>query len=420
MRLAAAYHRILSPRSRKTLILSGLAIFVSIWNGALQLQQVSQIWNSVTFLDVPDVKLTFSRVERLSCASPHPVTIANATHVAANNGFLEQPSNGCGSLQRDWSLVPTRSVLAASIETHQSNCSAPIMTFHVDNDFGLGSHLYMWSQALCNAWEKGYRVQTHNPNWLWLDQGYCDAKVAVRSPFLCYFPQSEDRCSGTNSRGLSSFTQNVSDPRNDRLRCSWMKRNGYLADFRAASMEYLFQSLSPIVIQEAQRQIGLLFDHGRAPRDLISVHVRWGDKFWEMDLAPISDYIDAVHHMVAKQGRDNATTSHIYLSTEDPRAAKEFLEAAPPTWNVYVDRTVTELNTFRPTKGNRASWTTRNTKGRAGLVALGSLLVALEADYFVLTTKSNWSRLWNELRKNVIDSRCGNCTHMIDLRPGKW
>jgi hypothetical protein len=48
------------------------------------------------------------------------------------------------------------------------------------------------------------------------------------------------------------------------------------------------------------------------------------------------------------------------------------------------------------------------------------LLVALEANYFVLTTASNWSRLMNELRKNVLDPSCGDCTRMIDLRPGEW
>jgi hypothetical protein len=97
-----------------------------------------------------------------------------------------------------------------------------------------------------------------------------------------------------------------------------------------------------------------------------------------------------------------------------------FMRAAEPGWKVFVDRTVPELNDYRPARGNRASWTTKNTKGRAGLVALGSLLVALEANDFVLTTASNWSRLMNELRKNVLDPRCGNCTRMVDLRPGEW
>jgi len=143
-----------------------------------------------------------------------------------------------------------------------------------------------------------------------------------------------------------------------------------------------------------------------------------------MDLAPVSEYVEAVSRILVDRGGDgqgnNNSTANIYLATEDPKAAAEFLAAVPSGWTVYTDRTVAELGAFRPPKGNRASWTARNTQGRAGLVALASLLVALEADAFVLTTASNWSRLMNQLRRNVLDPRCGNCTRMIDLRPGEW
>jgi hypothetical protein len=38
-------------------------------------------------------------------------------------------------------------------------------------------------------------------------------------------------------------------------------------------------------------------------------------------------------------------------------------------------------------------------KGRTGLVALGLLLLVMEANDFVLTTASNWSRLMDEFRE---------------------
>ena len=101
-----------------------------------------------------------------------------------------------------------------------------------------------------------------------------------------------------------------------------MKQEGFLEEFRAATMEYIFQSVSPVVIKEAQRQIGLLFGTVSVPDNLISVHIRWGDKFWEMDLAPIEEYIAAVYEMIRLQDRDNSTITPIYLATEDPRAAK--------------------------------------------------------------------------------------------------
>jgi hypothetical protein len=163
-----------------------------------------------------------------------------------------------------------------------------------------------------------------------------------------------------------------------------------------------------------------LFGEKGAPDDLITVHIRWGDKFWEMDLVPISTYVDAVSQILLALGRGDNSTANVYLASEDPKAILEFRDKAPAGWNIYVDRTVAELNSYRPSKGNRASWTTRNTRGRAGLVALGSLLVAMEANNFVITTGSNWSRLINHLRKNVLDPHCGNCTRVIDLRPGVW
>lgn len=444
-----------------------------------------------------------------SCLRPQPIQLHQLSRIqldanVSGSVVLHQPSaRRCGRLRRrlywlkdsdaiDKQFSPPTSSsmsspLAHHIRQHQENCSLGVATYHMDNTYGLGSHLYVWSQALCNAMELGYRLQTYNPSWIWSDQEYCSNEdsnsTLSQSPLLCYFPAAEQLCTGERRKeqpqkgqdvsnpnyalreAIASTTSsnqqpggqvlytttlpmvNLSDPKQERHRCSWMTQQpGFLTDFRAASMEYLFhQGVSSLLIQEAERQIGLLFgasntDDGTDPRlskssaskaslllkpavvpvDLIVVHMRWGDKFWEMDLAPASEYIHAVNQLLIARGQSINATANIYLSSEDPKAIAAFSAAAPSSWTVHVDRTVTELNVYRPTKGNRASWTTRNTKGRAGLVALGSLLVALEANDFVLTTKSNWSRLMNELRKNVIDPRCGNCTRMIDLRPGEW
>lgn len=65
---------------------------------------------------------------------------------------------------------------------------------------------------------------------------------------------------------------------------------------------------------------------------------------------------------------------------------------------------------------NQAVVTSRETKGRAGLLTLASLLVAMEANDYVLTTTSNWSRLMDELRSAILDGKCKNCTRMIDLQ----
>lgn len=329
----------------------------------------------------------------------------------------------CGSLRRNWDYMPVQSVLAREFEKHQTNCDLPVMSYTVDNAFGLGSHLVLWSQALCNAMEKGYRLRATNAQWLWMDKMYCDPSVASLSPLLCYFPKAEFRCD--NQRDVTESNETMADPRDRRTFCKRLREgdtayiNQTLPKFRAATMEYMFQRISPLVIKEAERQVGLLFGETTV-EDLITVHVRWGDKFWEMDLAPIHEYIAAVKEILKMRKQPSNSIANIYLASEDPKAVEAFLEAAPDIWNIYVDRTYVELTPYRPSKGNRASWAARNTNGRAGLVALGSLLVAMEANDYILTTSSNWSRLMNALRRNVIDPRCGNCTRAIDLRPGNW
>ncbi|KAG7353734.1 hypothetical protein IV203_003089 [Nitzschia inconspicua] len=333
----------------------------------------------------------------------------------------------CGRLRRQWWYNPVLSDYAQAIQRHQSNCTLPLAAHFMDNTFGLGSHLLLWGQAMCNAMENGHRLQSYTSSpWIWSDQTHCDTNANNTSPMHCYFPKSEQLC--LNDRTMPSSI-NVSDPRQQNEWCQLVKNASQEEEkeyIRAASTEFIFQQISPIVIQEAQRQIGLIFPDGVVPEDLVTVHIRWGDKFWEMDLVSIEEYIYAInkllqrHHGMTPRNNTIILTANIFLATEDPRAYQEFMQAKPPEWNVYADITLQEIDAFRPRKGNRASWAARNTKGRSGLIALGSLLVAMEANLFVLTTKSNWSTLMNQLRTQVVDPRCGNCTDMMDLRPGNW
>eukprot|EP00980_Cylindrotheca_fusiformis_P002996 scaffold692_cov118-Cylindrotheca_fusiformis.AAC.18 len=286
---------------------------------------------------------------------------------------------------------------------------------------------------MCNAIEQGYRMHSavnlnsvSAPWWLWLDQEYCSAHE--KDPMTCYFPSSEEPLSSKCDNGINRMNNMtniaVKDPR--KYRCNLVQHNMTRRErdeYRASATEYLFSDLNPLVLQEARRQIGIIFGDlpdAVAPPNLITVHIRWGDKFWEMDLPKIEEYMEAIETLVKENPKQLKESVHIYLATEDPKAYEEFLKAAPKHWKVYPDITLQEINSFRPVKGNRASHATRNTRGRAGLVALGSLLVAMEADYYVLTTKSNWSTLMNHLRRTIVNPQCGNCTAVIDLRPDVW
>ena len=57
----------------------------------------------------------------------------------------------------------------------------------------------------------------------------------------------------------------------------------------------------------------------------------------------------------------------------------------------------------------------------AAEASLIALALSLEANYFIGTTGSNWSRLLNELRLNRVHGLCGGeCTEFIDLKAGEW
>jgi len=330
-------------------------------------------------------------------------------------------------LRYDWTNMPIQSRAAKFFQDHQTNCDLPLANYPFRNRFGLGSDLHVWTQAVCNAAEMKVRFKSILP-WIWWDEASCAADGAAdgrqSSPMQCYFPNAELACDGD---GMQEIQRNMS--KRQGFHCDGVMQNFNVSDFRAGGLEYLFSSVSPVLINDAERQLNIIFPDG-VPPNLITVQVRWGDKLAEMTFVTIEEYIAGVHEIL-KARNAPADQANIFLATEDPRAVKAFREKAPPGWKLYVDQYHEELKghrdkvseNFEHTKGSNYNENPRismATKGKAGLIALGSLLVAMEANDFVLTTASNWSRLMNELRKNVVEPRCDCTTHMVDLKYGEW
>jgi hypothetical protein len=321
-------------------------------------------------------------------------------------------------LRFDWTNLALQSTLAQRMLAHQTSCSLPLGNFVYRNRFGLGSDLHVWGQALCNGMESHHRIRTTGPR-AWMDQEKCGD---LASPMACYFPQSELNCEGDEAlaRQYPTFTPDLHgisrSNGNVGYDCHSIMNVTARSDLRAAATEFLFGHVSPLVVQEAERQLALVFEKvGQVPKDLITVHIRWGDKGAEMKLVPISDYIHAIEKIL-DQRKSNDKTANIFLATEDPRAVEAFKEQAPAEWNVYLDQYYTDLLPYRLVGYNGNPKVAKQLKGRTGLVTLGSLLVAMEANDFILTTASNWSRLFNELRKSIVNPRCNDCTSMVDLR----
>ena len=331
-------------------------------------------------------------------------------------------------LRWDWTRLERHSELADRMVEHQKNCTRPLANFHYRNRFGLGSDLHVYSVAMCNALEAGsFRVRTSLP-WIWLDHSTADCNSNAESAMACYFPSAELQCPD-DQESVKNFQNHFSNMTRGRGRikeeCPQLRATYGVPAIRAATTEFLFTRISASVQREALRQLSAVFAHHKTvPRNLITVHIRWGDKADEMKLLPISDYIKGVEQILLQPSRaaeaQNNDQVNIFLATEDPKALKEFRAAAPTTWNIYVDQYFYEMLPYRQEQYNGSPMMSQELNGRPGTVALGSLLVAMEANDFVLTTASNWSRLINELRRNVLDHRCGHCTHMIDLSPGEW
>ncbi|KAI2501287.1 hypothetical protein MHU86_13150 [Fragilaria crotonensis] len=328
-------------------------------------------------------------------------------------------------LRFDWTNLPPQSEIGKRLQSSQSNCSLPVK-YYVwrDTPTGMGSDLHAWSSHLWVALLTLHRMKAP-ANWIWTDPEACSRannnnnNSITSSTLLCYFPAAE---STTCPDDIDDVEKNEAVDEGDLIEthnCGKQDNSPYdVSEFRAGSMEFLFSSVSPLVIQEAERQIKAVFGDKGVPPNLITVHVRWGDKYLEDVPLIIEEYITAVEKIVKKKELDSV---HILLCTEDPVAEEGFRQAAHSSWSIYLDHFYTEFLPFREEQGNAFNVVPLlavELKGKPGLWALGSLLVAMEANYFVLTTTSNWSRLMDELRKNVIDPRCDGCTYMIDLQEG--
>eukprot|EP00977_Amphora_coffeiformis_P021633 scaffold9620_cov197-Amphora_coffeaeformis.AAC.8 len=341
-------------------------------------------------------------------------------------------------LRFDWGHLEVTTPLAQCMAAWQSNCSLPMAKFMFRNKYGLGSDLHVWASAMCNAMdEHGVRIVTHKP-WIWEDQHVCGSRggdedgddpnsssTTGPSCMTCYFTKAEMQCPQDNVLANHINTTSKLLYRGNGavgLGCPSIQAHYSPAQIRASATEFLFAGISQVVILEARKQLYHIFGPQGSPDNLITIHIRWGDKGREMQLVPVEEYIKAVQKLLVQGGPEGGATTattmaNIFLATEDPRAVQEFRAAAPPAWNVYVDAYMEQFLPHR--KGNAYNGNptmSTSLKGSPGLVALASLLVAMEANDFVLTTASNWSRLMNELRQTVLKARLDREPRMIDLR----
>lgn len=399
------------------------------------------------------VKLALAAVA-LSCGIGNQFGFHHDDHDSAETGRARRWRRP-GQLRLDWEHVEPRSSVAREFTTLRNDCAPrqnrSLMWFE-PCDGGLGCVLHSYAFAMCLAHREGIRFYT--PDFLFFgptapeDSGSRRSVSAMNS----FFTKLELQCPGDEERARQ---QQASPQKKDAqliINRLWKHRKktnvcesimnrpqyeGVMSniDMRAASIESMFTAgLSPAVVREARRQHALVFPDGAPPSErLITVHVRWGDKKSEMELVRMDEYIQAVYGIAATLGLEPHET-HVYLATEDPAAVDAFRAAQHADWHVYVDQFHSDMLTFRDSATQGVADVIRNKEDdqpdHIGLWAMGSLLVSLESNHFVLTSASNWSRLINELRRTILQSTCPggyiepghdahgypDCTSAVDLR----
>lgn len=396
-----------------------------------------------------------------------------ANDVATFLWELQQEAlNKGSSLRFDWTNLPPITPLGQAIDRSQSQClnesavkeHGPQHIVHFELlIYGMGSDMHTWMDPLCHAVENNKVLITGGKKWQWNDEELCtiefQRKMALKaddwpapgipmfwdvpdhSSLWCYFGWHESalRC----PPGTLAWNASVVDYGMDweRYTCHKITEKYGRRGMHAAVAEWLFQNVSQLVIKEAERQIreeafplpfngtATLSNNDDTCTDtfqrwigmpdadsLITVHIRWGDKASEMELVSLDEVINATISLLTPDELSGRKVVHIYLATEDPAALLAFKEAATQRgWQVHASGPTNPVaGAFKMIASAKLS------KGRAGLESLAALLIALEANRYVLSRGSNWSRLIDELRKAVVDSRCGDCTKMIDLRDFEW
>ncbi|GJP47107.1 hypothetical protein CLOM_g6342 [Closterium sp. NIES-68] len=137
-------------------------------------------------------------------------------------------------------------------------------------------------------------------------------------------------------------------------------------------------------------------------RPLVAVHVRQSDKEEEMELLPLPTYLYYAHHLRHLL----PDLRHLWINTES--------QAVIDSLTSYRDWT------FLYSKNARQTSTSHNTREyddkQSVAESFASVLIASQADLFIGTLGSNWSRLKNELRST--NGRLFN--PFIALNDGEW
>ncbi|GFH59595.1 hypothetical protein CTEN210_16071 [Chaetoceros tenuissimus] len=329
------------------------------------------------------------------------------------------------SLRFNWGNLPPITYFGKMFDQVQNQCQVSnqkneLLKYKLYRS-GMGSSIHVWSNALCEATYQGKIMVTEAVDntgrpWEWNDAEQCGELIGKRhrdsdstlpfSQLWCYFGQHEsgERCPKGSIKSENIVDWNVEKGQSHCQK--WAMKYGRPV-LHGAAMEFLFQNVTDIVIEEAEAQLKEM--KAVPSTSFITVNIRWGDKWKEMKLVSIQDYINATKQILTQKELDGDENVNIYIASEDPIAIEKFSQDAPTNWVIH------QSGPKLSKKDEAMERIAADSGGKAGLQSLGALLISMQANRYVLSTGSNWSRLINELRKNIIDPRCGNCTTIAEF-----
>lgn len=102
-------------------------------------------------------------------------------------------------LRLNWTSGEVHTPLAHTIKNHQSKCTDKVYFYH-QNNWGMGSDLHTWTQAVCNSMQKGATLLELSEGWIWNDRKFCNTgpNLPKKQPLSCYFNLEQHCPKSTN------------------------------------------------------------------------------------------------------------------------------------------------------------------------------------------------------------------------------
>jgi len=285
--------------------------------------------------------------------------------------------------------------------THRMQSPQRHTVAHQLHNYGMGSDLLLWASDACAAASQNVTIVTLPANSLvGCDRSLCNVSVtsewiwnppgcSAEDPLGCYFDvhaHVKDRVlDAAHADGRKLLMRNKGA-------CSVMdgscRKNSLCSDIGTA-LVYLFSRIRRDLLNSAQAASGLVRN------GMVTVHIRWGDKFKETALLPIQTYVNATLKLYGRR------KAHIFVVTEDYAAYSAFdaeVSRLGLPWTVVANHASIQQDTRTSTLSPVTTARLKRTLGRESLI---SLILCLQAKYYILTPGSSWGRLVDALRNSL-------------------